>query len=330
MAQVSDQASDPAVEVDIPKAFCAQIRDFARRLPDMTYYEVLGVMHGCDFEAIRHAFFERSKTFHPDRYFNKKLGAYEPLLHEIYKRVVGAHEVLRDEKLRADYDKTLRESPGFRIGTPSYLLGLPGAEKQPRNPGSGQSLRERSGFARGRSLADLELRLHQSRKKARAHFESAKQEQERGDWVRASSLVRLALAFDPREQEYHRALADIGPRANSEQAELARAKGEMLLSRGQAGEALPFLEEAFALVPTDPDLGCQIAVLLRGDPDTLARAADFARQAVELDEGNPEYRKTLGMILKDQGLLTEARKELQRAWELDPMDREVKQALSVL
>ena len=83
-------------------------------------------------------------------------------------------------------------------------------------------------------------------------------------------------------------------------------------------------------MPTDAELGHQIAAQLLALGERLDDAARLARQAAELDEMQPEYRKTLGMIFLKQGLRTEARRELQRAWELDPMDREVKKALSVL
>ncbi len=337
MAQVSDQTAQPGDEVELSQAFCAEIKDFARQLPEMTYHEVLGVERQADAEEVRRAFFQRSKSYHPDRYFNKRIGAYEGLLHEIYKHVVVAHEVLRDEKLRKDYEITLRAQPTFRIGRPSKYLGLPGAEPAaepepaPEPERAGRSLRDRKGLlSRDSILMDLQARLESSRRKARAHFTDAQREIEKGDFVRASSLVRLALAFDPREREYHEALADVVPQANAEAAQTSRAKGEMLLSRGNGEEALEYLEEAFRLVPTDAGLAHTIAEMLLKHESALERAEGFARQAVELEEKSPMYRKTLGLILMERGQRGEARKELQRAWELDPMDKDVRKALSVL
>ncbi len=337
MAQVSDQTAQPSAEVELPQALCAEIKDFARQLPEMTYHEVLGVEREAEAEEIRRAFFQRSKSYHPDRYFNTRLGPYEGLLHEIYKRVVAAHEVLRDEKLRKDYEATLRAQPTFRIGRPSRYLGLPGAEPapEPESPPepkrSGRSLRDRKGLrSRDSVLMDLQVRLESSRRKARAHFTEAQRQIEKGDFVRASSLVRLALAFDPREREYHEALAEVVPQANAEAAQASRARGEMLLARGKDEEALEYLEEAFRLVPTDAGLAHTITEMLLKHESGLERAEDFARQAVELEEKSPAHRKTLGMILMQRGQHGEARKELQRAWEMDPMDKDVRKALSVL
>jgi len=327
--QVDENAEQSSAPIDIPEALQARIRNLARNLPDMTYHELLGVHVQARPDDVRRGFFEMSKTFHPDRYFKRELGPYQPLLHEIYKRVVAAHEVLRDEKLRADYERTLKEKPSFRIGPPRNLLGLPGAPKKPKTEG-GRSLRERAGLrSKHTILKDLQQRLESSRHKGRRHFEDAKQELESGDLIRAASLIRLALAFDPREPEYHQAMAEILPQANAEQAETARAKGEMLLGRDDIEGALEFLEQAIQLSPTDAALAHELAGLQLGRGE-LDRASELARMAVELDEKNAAYRKTLGLILKEQGDLTEARKELTRAWELDPMDRDVKKALSVL
>jgi tetratricopeptide (TPR) repeat protein len=250
--------------------------------------------------------------------------------------------VLRDEKMRKDYEATLRAEPSFRIGKPSKHLGLPGAEKpaaagptdaqesEAPTTGTGRSLRSRQGLrSRHTVLADLQARLEVSRRKARSHFLDAQRELEKEDFVRAASLVRMALAFDPREREYHEALADVVPRANEEAARAARDRGEMLLSREKHSEALGFLEEAFRLVPTDGGLAHTISEILQTQDDA-ERALDFARLAVELDEKSAEYRKSLGMMLADRGERAEARKELQRAWELDPMDKDVRKALSVL
>jgi len=349
MAQLDDGAFESVVAVDITESLCAEIRELARRLPHMTYHELLGVPTNADADAVRRGFFERSKTYHPDRYFNKDLGPYEPLLHEIYKRVVVAHEVLRDDKLRADYEATMKARPSFRV-VPATLLRLPGAGPEPepepepapqvasqehlierlRPAGEKGSLRDRKGLrSRDTILRDLEMRIETSRKKARGHFEQAQEQLEKGDLMRAAALVRLALAYDPREPEYHHAMADIVPRANAERATTERARGELLLVRGDEDGALEHLEEAFRLVPTDAELSHQLAGLMFKRCE-LDQAAEYAHQATELEEKSADYFKTLGMILMEQGKKAEARKELTRSWELDPMDRDVKKALSVL
>jgi tetratricopeptide (TPR) repeat protein len=308
--QSVESAADKS-DVEIPAEMQTVIREFARSLPEKTYYEVLGVPADADEGAIRDAFFESSKRFHPDRYFRKKLGPYLELLTEIYKRVVLSYEVLRDAKLRSEYDKS-REA-----------AAKPAAKRE------GPSLRARGGVRFGTSaLQRLELQIQRGRQQARAKLEEALAQRDQGDWVRAVSLVRLAMAFDPREPAYHEVLAELLPRANADQATLLRSRAEELMKRGQTKDALPFLEEAFKLQPTDAEAAFQIADLVLELTKDLEKAREFVEHATALDERNTHYRKTLGRLYKNAGLMDRAREEFRRAWELDPLDKEVRAELT--
>ena len=103
-------AEPPAT--DLPAELQEQIVDFARTLPVASHYVALGVPRGATPAQIRDAFRERSQSFHPDRYFGRTLGGFEPLLHQIYKRVLVAHEVLRDPAARERYDRSLAPEAG--------------------------------------------------------------------------------------------------------------------------------------------------------------------------------------------------------------------------
>jgi curved DNA-binding protein CbpA len=310
----SASETDPSVEseatpsVEIPGELQAEIRGFARGLLSMSYYEVLGVAPDVEEAAIREAFFERSKRFHPDRYFSKRMGPYQDLLTEIYKRIVVAHEVLRDPRLRSDYDKRLEASR--------------------RAAAAGPSLRARGGLRSANAvLRRLEQQVEIGRQKARHHFQEALLHKQRGDSLRAVDLVRLAMAFDPREQSYHDALADLLPNANAERTAELRRKAEVLLARSEADAALPFLEDAAKLQPTDAELAAQVA-LLSLEVGDLEKALEFAERAVSLDDDNPRFRLTLGRVYRAAKRPSEARKEFQRAWKLDPLDEEVKAELA--
>lgn len=317
--------ADGEAEVDLAPDLCAEIQTFADTLPEMSYYEVLGISMGAEPDEIRRAFFQRSKRYHPDRYFSKRLGAYAQLLHEIYKRVLAAHDVLRDPRLRAEYDKIA--GPRLSVPLPTTPVAEEKSSSTPRRAAS--SLRSRKGLRPANAALDgLTRQLATSRERARRHFADAHKESTRGDWVRAASLVRLALAFDPREQSYHEALAEYLPRANAEQVQLLCRKGEAQLALKDRSSALECFEEAFWLSPTDAGLAHRIAELVLGIAKDHSLAAEFASRAVELDEKNASYYKTLARVHQAAGADGEARRALQRAWELDPLDREVKAALA--
>lgn len=280
--------------LDIPEALQTEIREFARRLPEMDYYEVLGVPREADAPAIREGFFERTKRYHPDRYFRKRLGPYAGLLSEIFKRVATAHEVLRDPALRSRYDKGLGAPAAAPPATaPLTQPGRPRPKAAPRP----SSLRARRGVRpAGFALRTLERQLALTREKARARFKEALQLRERGRWAAAASRLGIALALDPRERAYQEAMAEILPRANAERAERLLALVEARLAEDRGAAAVEALESAAELRPTDAGLAHRVAVLVvdtGGDP---ARAAHWAERAVELDETVARYRETLAEI----------------------------------
>ena len=254
----SDRAAPEERGVDLPAETQQMIREFAQALPRKSHYRVLGIAPGVTEAQVREAFFESSKRFHPDRYFRKRLGAYAGLLTEIYRRVVIAHEVLRDPKLRKEYDRSLAPTDSTRM------------------PG-GPSLRSRRGLrSQGSSLRRLEQQVRNGQGKAHARYEEALAERDRGDWVRAVSLLRLAMSFDPRQTRYPELLAELLPRANAEQAAALRSQAEKLLERGQRAEALPLLDEAFQLQPTSPSVAFQVAQLYLEVHQNEAKARELA------------------------------------------------------
>jgi curved DNA-binding protein CbpA len=62
------------------------------------YYKLLGVEYGCDFKAIKQAYYSRAKQCHPDLHGNS------PQKTEEFKQVVMAFDVLSDPEKRARYD----------------------------------------------------------------------------------------------------------------------------------------------------------------------------------------------------------------------------------
>jgi len=324
------ETGPPAEEVDISKELQAEIRAFAAGLPEMDCYGILGVARDADTDAIRAAFFERSRRFHPDRYFNKKLGPYAALLHEIYKRIVSANEVLRDKDLRKRYDRSLKSERKLPLifDQSKQPLALPGRLRA--RPSSGSSLRNRQGLrAPSAGLEGLAAQLAQSRSQGTRKFEQAKEAAERRDWAGAVRLARTALAFDPRNLDYHDGLAEWLPRANQSIAREARERAEQALAMEEEAEALEAFAEAFDLAPTDAELARRIAELAFSLGE-LQRAIQFAECAVALEEEDTSHRKFLGFAYRAAGRRDDARKALQRVWEADPLDKEVKAALGEL
>lgn len=338
-AQPQDQAADAAAGADgapaeIDDQLRRQICGFAELLPELNYYEVLGVPRDASSEAIRDAFFERSKRFHPDRHFGKELGVYGDLLHEIYKRVTVAHEVLRDEQLREQYDGNLDAPPSddgpaeTRGDDAAAGAGSAPATETPTEEARQLSLRERP--RRNLGLTNLANQIRLGENAAAKLYGQADRLVREGAWERAVETLRLAMAHAPREPLYHEALAEIVPLANEARAEAAQHRGAALLERGKRAEAIPALQEAAELRPMDAALSHRVASLLLDAGGDAESAMRFADRAAQLEDANPAYRKTLGRAYKAAGKLDEARREFERVIILDPKDKEVKAELVLL
>lgn len=65
---------------------------------------LLGVARGTDKRTLKRAFFERSKSFHPDRYYGRRLGSFGARLHTVFQAVTRAHAELTDPRAAAPSD----------------------------------------------------------------------------------------------------------------------------------------------------------------------------------------------------------------------------------
>ncbi len=80
----------------------AELRQLYKRLRRQDHFEVLGVPRDADGGAIRKAYFQLAKTYHPDRYSGQSDKAYQ-FAESIFAIIGEAHEVLSNESRRTDY-----------------------------------------------------------------------------------------------------------------------------------------------------------------------------------------------------------------------------------
>lgn len=80
--------------------------DLARASAD--HYTLLGVSRAADAKQIRDAYYEVVHQLHPDRFFGKRLGSFEPILTRVFARFTEAYEVLHQPAARNEYDRYLR------------------------------------------------------------------------------------------------------------------------------------------------------------------------------------------------------------------------------
>jgi tetratricopeptide (TPR) repeat protein len=76
-------------------------------LGGQTLYALLGVAQNATREQIRNAYFEKSKTFHPDSVYGMQLGTYKSMMEAVFKRITEAYETLGKKQRRQEYDEYL-------------------------------------------------------------------------------------------------------------------------------------------------------------------------------------------------------------------------------
>ena len=299
---------DPALDLDVE--IQRRVIEFEARL-DAPYHEILGVARDADARVIKKAYFALSRAFHPDRYFRREIGGYEARIARIWRRILEAYELLSDPQTRAEVEKSQAE-----------------AQREPAGPThAGRDVRMLMARMRmvGRAPA-----ADARKEKARTFFESGMKAFDEERWIEAAGSVRLAIAFDPRNEEFRAAFGTVQQRAHEERAAQLSKEANGAYDLGEYRDALRLYEEAAHYRPCDAELHWKTGRLAWKLGEDLRRAKEFAANACELEPDNALYRRTLGQIFQAAGLEANARRELQAAVRLDPKDAEARQALREL
>jgi curved DNA-binding protein CbpA len=87
----------------------ARIDAWIEVLDDASYYELLGVLPLADDAALRRAFHEFARAFHPDSHVGADASTLEKV-RRVFQRGAEAYRVLADPELRLRYDLALQQN----------------------------------------------------------------------------------------------------------------------------------------------------------------------------------------------------------------------------
>ena len=114
---VEEGIYDPAEldeDVELDPGQRKRVLDLFYRLDALTHYEVLGVATESDKKAIKRSYFELAASFHPDKFFRKRLGNFKLKMETIFGRLTQAHDVLTQKSTRSEYDQYLSDQAHTR------------------------------------------------------------------------------------------------------------------------------------------------------------------------------------------------------------------------
>ncbi len=310
-------------DLEIAPELQQQILDFEARL-GQSYFELLSVSRDADADEIKQAYFELSKTYHPDRYFRREIGPYSGCLDRIFRKLVEAYELLSDPATRSEIERSLGE-PRPELPAPPRPAGQPVALIETK-----KKLTKRETLDRLRRHFKMPESVMAERRSSAAEFyKTGLIAVHRARWQEGAQCVRLAIAFDPWNDEYRAEFVEIQVKSHRERVDQLLDENRAGWDESNVGTALQLLEKILAYRPTDSSVNQEAAILaLRSSAND--RALEFAEAACDLEPDSAPIRLTLAKALRRNGMREKAVSNLKKAQELDPKNAEIRAELNEL
>lgn len=273
------------------------------------HWTVLGLKPGASAEAVKLAYFDASRVFHPDRYYGKNLGSFHNRLERIFQRLSEAHEALTEALRRAPAAApTGGAAAARRSPTGSAPAADPRADERrarlARHPYLASKARA------GALVEEAQRQLKTAPQKALHLLEQAKALGGHAGKDRAPGL----------EARAKQQLA-------SQRAEDEMQSGNAAARAGNSEEAARAYSRASELDPARPEAAYEAARWLLRAGHPLAEARGFAQRAVSLRTDHLPSHLVLAEICIRMGMGSVARRHLEAALKLDPRNAEAKALL---
>jgi curved DNA-binding protein CbpA len=290
--------SDLAEEVDLPVDLKKEVLYLHGNLGRIDHWQLLGLGWNAPPDAVRAAYLEKVKVFHPDRHAGRRLGSYLGRIERIFRALTEARDVLTDEARRAAYAKKTASPEEFARIEMRHLQDE--ARVQER----------RARLARANPLVARAAQIRDLVKRGKEHLAEGRFSQAANDFL-------TVLGLDPRHPEAR-------PLAEQARKRVAGERARELFDRALAAEAVGNRAAAMAAFrgaaesdPSNPRFAVA-ASRMALEAGEAEEARTLAEQAVRAGPRDARSYEALGAALQAQGNAKEARRALERALELDP------------
>jgi curved DNA-binding protein CbpA len=361
MANPSDNApetedSSQEQSTSLIKAEVEAIDELYNRVRSGDIYSVLGISPDADVQYIRKVYYELSRSWHPDQFYRRDIGAYKQKLEDIFVGINRAYTILTDPRRRADYDQ---EHDGEARADATPAPRRPGADgDEAAGPKAGAKAVEHEVAFRTDQRAKKEKdqatqqllvasprrrrrrgripgmeRVHEQVMarlgKARRHFKAAEREAQTGNFVAAASNAYMAMTFDPEEPRYRALWEEYDPKGRSQLAQQHIQLAESAMSYHNIKAAVYNYQKACEAGPPNAEPYFQLSqLLLQSDEDRDEREImKLLRRAVELAPRSTRFRLALAEFYQEQGLLANARREYEEVLRIEPGNSDAKSGI---
>jgi DnaJ-class molecular chaperone len=163
-------------------AFKQEVTALAKALEEMDYYQILMIGQKAFTQEIKKAYFDQSRKFHPDKYYNEEPELVENIT-RIFKRINEAYKALSDQEIRVAYTK------GINGPNRQKLLRY-----DPR-----KAQQEKSGGPEDEGKTPM----------GKKYYQLAKTSLQNKDYKSARINLQLAAKMEPGNQTFKKRLAEV-------------------------------------------------------------------------------------------------------------------------
>lgn len=147
-----------------------------------------------------------------------------------------------------------------------------------------------------------------------------------------TKAYRTLLSKEPKEAASPKPAGAKGEveKDRSKNAEIRYRQGKTLFNQNRFEEAVGLMEEAVRLKGDKGDYYLLLALAQSNIPALGKKAEKSYLKAIELEPWNPEGLVGLGLLYKKEGLLARAKKQFEKAVEVDPEHKTARHELRLL
>jgi curved DNA-binding protein CbpA len=318
-------------EIDLDDARKRQVLDLEKQLDQANHFELLGVPPGSEPAAVKAAFFELSRKYHPDRFFGKNLGSYKGRIERIFKRLSDAHQTLTNEDKRKAY---LQRYPHLAVAPPKATLDsdkiseaiassaaspapVEAPAPQPPDPKREDERRDRLKkhpyLARHARVNDL--------------LQRAKAAMARGDFAAAHIDLVTASQADDRNAEIKALIGDVKKKADAQRSAAEYEKAVKLEQASDLQAALNGYRSASNTDHKNALAAYAVARLMYRYNLDPKETTTYALRAVEGDPRHVDAHLLLGKLYDLAEMKQLAKRHYEQAHRLAPDNAEAKKAV---